>query len=99
MFNTNRRQFATAVDGTVDPYQTIWTNFDKDPGHPNHNKRCSIDQALKSNSFYDSKGNVMNKVDKNHGMRNGGTLYHHTHGRPDHTKLPIRAETCPETEN
>lgn len=89
----------TAADGTSNPYQTIQTTFFKDPGHPDLNKRSSVDQAIKSSELYDSKGQVIYKVDESHGLRNGGTIYHQTHGRPDHMKQTIRAYTCSNKNN
>ena len=59
----------------VDPHQTIVMSFEKDPGQAELGKRGSLQQDLFSKAFHDDKARVFYKVDKDHGLVNGGVVY------------------------
>ena len=75
------KQGLSVKQALVIPHQTIMSCFDRDPKQPDLGKRNSTQQGLKDMAFLDSRGQYRFRVDKTHGLRNGGTICQTTHGR------------------
>ena len=85
VFDHTRMHAVGISDAIKNPYQTVdpWVDplIYKDPGYIELGKRDTYKQDLKSKAIRDHSGSPIYKIDRSHGLLNGGLICQATHGR------------------